>query len=112
MCALSPWWGQRVILCLYVDNILIFGTSLDVINEVKTFLWQSFDMKDLGETDVILNIMLNKGENGITLTQSHYMEKVLSRFVYKDIKASPTPYDSNLVLQKNKRIGRNQLRYS
>jgi hypothetical protein len=33
-------------------------------------------MKDLGEADVILNIKLNKGENGITLLQSHYVEKV------------------------------------
>jgi hypothetical protein len=39
--------GQGVILCLYVDDILIFGTSLYVINEVKTFLCQSFDMKDM-----------------------------------------------------------------
>jgi hypothetical protein len=30
--------GQGVILCLYVDDILIFGTSLNVINEVKIFL--------------------------------------------------------------------------
>jgi hypothetical protein len=30
--------GQSVILCLYVDDILIFETSFDVINEVKTFL--------------------------------------------------------------------------
>jgi hypothetical protein len=52
--------GQRVILCLYVDDILIFGTSLDVINEVKIILCQSLDMKDLGETDVILNIKLIK----------------------------------------------------
>jgi hypothetical protein len=63
--------SQGVILCLYVDDILIFNTSLDVINEVKTFLCQSFDMKDMGETDVILNIKLIKGENEITLTQSH-----------------------------------------
>jgi hypothetical protein len=60
--------GQRVILCLYVNDILIFGTSLNVINEVKTFLCQSFDMKDLGEADVILNIKLIKGDNEITLT--------------------------------------------
>jgi hypothetical protein len=39
--------GQGVILCLYVNHILIFETSLDVINEVKTFLYQSFDMKDM-----------------------------------------------------------------
>jgi hypothetical protein len=62
-------------LYLYVDDILIFGISLDVINEVKTFLCQSFDMKDLGEADVILNIKLIKGENVITLTQSHYVKK-------------------------------------
>jgi hypothetical protein len=49
-------------LCLYVDDILIFGTSLDVINKVKIFLCQNFDMKDLGEADVILNIKLIKRE--------------------------------------------------
>jgi hypothetical protein len=36
----------------------------------------------------------------------------LSCFGYKDNKPSPTPYDPSLVLQKNKRIGRDQLRYS
>jgi hypothetical protein len=97
---------------LYVDDILIFGTSLDVINEVKTFLCQSFDMKDLNDADVILNIKLIKGENEITLMQSHYVEKVLSHFGYKDSKPSPTPYDHSLVLRKNKRIDRDQLRYS
>jgi hypothetical protein len=77
---------------------LTFGTSLDVLNEVKAFLCQSFDMKDLGETDVILNIKLIKGENVITLMQSHYVEKVSSRFGYKESKPSATPYDSGLVL--------------
>jgi hypothetical protein len=104
--------GHGVILCLYVDDILIFGTCLDVINEVMTFLCQSFYMKDLGEADVILNIKLIKGENEITLTQSHYVENVLSHFGYKDNKPSPAPYDSGLVLQKDKRIGRDQLTYS
>jgi hypothetical protein len=39
--------SEGVILCLYVDDILIFGTSLNVIKEVKEFLSQSFQMKDL-----------------------------------------------------------------
>jgi hypothetical protein len=90
--------GQEVILCLYVDDILIFGTSLDVINEVKTFLCQSFDMKDMGETDVILNIKLIKEENEITLMKSHYVEKVLSCFDYNYNKPSPSPYDPSLIL--------------
>ena len=52
--------AEGVILCLYVDDILIFDTSLNMIKEVKDFLSQSFEMKDLGEPDVILNIKLVK----------------------------------------------------
>jgi len=59
--------GKGVILYLYVDDILIFGTSIDEINDLKSFLSENFDMKVLGEADVILNIKLNKGENEITL---------------------------------------------
>jgi hypothetical protein len=59
--------GERFILCLYVDDIQFFGTNFDVIKEVKSFLCQTIDMKDLGEVDVILNIKLIKGENWITL---------------------------------------------
>jgi hypothetical protein len=40
-------------------------------------------MNDLGEADVILNIKLIKYENGITLSQSHYVEKVLNHFVIR-----------------------------
>ena len=61
--------------------------------------------------DVILNIKLIKGEDGITLTQSQFVENVLSHFGYKDNKPSSTPYDPSLILCKNKRIGRDQLRY-
>jgi hypothetical protein len=57
-CVYYRFSGGKGILCLYVDDILIFGTSLDVINDVKSFLSNNFDMKDLGEADVILNIKL------------------------------------------------------
>jgi hypothetical protein len=83
---------------LYVDGILIFGTSFDMINEVNTFLCQSFDMKDMCETDIILNIKLIKEENMITLMYSHYVKKVLSHFDYKDNKPSQTTYDLSLVI--------------
>jgi hypothetical protein len=104
--------GRGVIIYLYVDDILIFGTDINIIKEVKSFLFQNFHMKDLGEVDVILNIKLNKTENGMTLMQSHYVEKLLSRFGFLDSKPSATPYDPSIILQKNKGLGRDQLRYS
>jgi hypothetical protein len=53
-----------------VDDILIFGTNMKVINELKSFVSNRFDIKDLGEVDVILNIKILKNENEITLMQS------------------------------------------
>jgi hypothetical protein len=39
-----------------------------VIKEVKDFLSNNFEMKDLGEADVILNIkMTREGNGGVTL---------------------------------------------
>jgi hypothetical protein len=104
--------GQSVILCLYVDDILIFGTNIDIINEVMSFLSKIFDMKDLREAGVILNIKLIKEDNGITLSQSHYVKKILSQFGFMDSKPSPTPYDPSVTMRKNKKIARDQLRYS
>jgi hypothetical protein len=99
--------GEGVKLCLYVNDILIFGTRLNVIKEVKDFLSQNFEMKDLEEADVILNIKLVKeGDGGVTLLKSHYMENVLSHFGYSDCKPAPTPYDASMILKKNKRIMR------
>jgi hypothetical protein len=97
-----------------VDDILIFGNNVDVIKEVKDFLSNNFEMKDLGEADVILNIKLlrEEGNGGVTLVQSHYVEKVLNRFGYDDCAPAPTPYDPSVILRKNHRISRDQLRYS
>jgi hypothetical protein len=87
--------------------------SLDVIKETKDFLYNNFEMKDLGEADVILNIkLLREGNGGVTLMQSHYVEKVFSCFGYSECEPALTPYDPSMLLKKNRRIARDQLRYS
>jgi hypothetical protein len=84
-----------------------------VIKETKDFLSNNFEMEDLGEADVIINIkLLREVDGGITLVQSHYVEKVLSRFGYSKCEPAPTPYDPSKLLKKNRRISRDQLRYS
>ena len=40
------------------------------------------------------------------------MENVLSRFGFSDCAPAPIPYDSSVLLRKNQRIARDQLRYS
>lgn len=60
-CVYSKMIGSNnVIICLYVDNTLIFGTTVQVVNHVKTYLPTQFEMKDLGETGVILGVEIER----------------------------------------------------
>ncbi|KAH9768293.1 Integrase catalytic domain-containing protein [Citrus sinensis] len=43
-----------VIICLYVDDLLIFGTNMQGVDDTKKYLTSQFKMKDLGEVDTIL----------------------------------------------------------
>ena len=80
-CVHSKIFGSGyVIICLYVDDILIFDTNLCAINETKRILPSLFEMKDLGEAYVILGIKLVKTKSGFSSSQSHYIEKVLKKF--------------------------------
>ena len=65
-----------VVICIYVDDMLIFRTSLEVVCETKKFLGSKFDMKDLGEIEVILGIKITRTPNELKLSQEHYVEKI------------------------------------
>ena len=66
-----------VIIYLYVDNLLIFGTNIDIVNATKCFLASYFDMKDMGEANVIIEIKLFRKDGCFILSQSHYGESML-----------------------------------
>ena len=82
--------------------MLIFGTDLVRVQETKEFLSSSFQMKDMGEADVILGIKIIRDGNGINLSQAHYIEKVLKRFNMFETTPISTPMDPHVKLRKNK----------
>ena len=59
-------------------------------------------MKDLGVADVILGIRIYRTLQGLTLSQSHYIEKVLDKFKYMEFGIAKTPLDVNFALRKMK----------
>ena len=94
--------NENIVLCLYVDDILLFGISIEIINETKSFLKRHFEMKDMGEASVIRGLKLTQSADGITLTKSHYIEKyILEKYGYSYSRISSTPYDSKVTIVKN-----------
>ena len=100
-----------IIICLYVNDMCIFGTNLQVVINIKCFLRSKFDIKDLGETEVILGIKITRTLNGLNLSQEHHIEKILKRFEYFDCKPVSTPYDPISHLKKNREHSVAQIEY-
>jgi len=66
-----------------MDDMLIFSTCIDVVSGTKLFLGCKFEMKNMGEVNVILDVrIIRKGDN-ILLSQEQYIEKLLKKFSVK-----------------------------
>ncbi|GJS63364.1 zinc finger, CCHC-type containing protein [Tanacetum coccineum] len=104
--------GKGVIICLYVDDMLIFGTDQVQVDLTKEFLSSRFSMKDIGEAYVILGIRIKHESNGIAISQSYYIEKVLKKFKYSDCTPVSTPLDTYEKLMPNRGLAVSQLDYS
>ncbi|GKA83018.1 zinc finger, CCHC-type containing protein [Tanacetum coccineum] len=87
--------GKGVVICLYVDDMLIFGTDQVQVDMTKEFLSSKFSIKDMEEADVILGIRIKHESNGIAISQSHYIEKVLKKFNYFDCTLVSTPMNTS-----------------
>ena len=101
-----------MLVCLYVDDMLIVSNAIEGILETKRFLSSTFKMKDLGQVDTILGIKVKRNSGGYVLSQSHYIEKVLTKFSHLKIKETSTPFDPSIKLIKNDGRSVAQLEYA
>nr|GEX28119.1 hypothetical protein [Tanacetum cinerariifolium] len=90
-------------LILYVDDILIMGNSIPMLQSVKTYLGKYFAMKDLVEVAYILGIKIypDRSKRLIGLCQSTYIEKILKRYCMENSKRGSIPMQEKLKLRKS-----------
>ena len=67
-----------ILLLLYVDDMIITGDDLSDIQELKDFLNQRFEMKDLGHLGYFLGLEITHSTDGIYITQAKYASDHLS----------------------------------
>ena len=85
-------------LFLYVDDLLITGSSKDEITSLKDAMNHAFSMTDLGLLSQFLGLEIDQTKYGIKVHQSKYALDFLNKFNMKDCKASKTPFLSRVKL--------------
>nr|XP_033516590.1 secreted RxLR effector protein 161-like [Nicotiana tomentosiformis] len=55
----------------------------------------------MGEVNMILGVKVIRSEDGLMLSQEHYVERLLKKFEYCNATPVSTPFDANSQLKKN-----------
>ena len=92
---------QQLLVAVYVDDILVTGTSLSLIHGFKKGMSSRFEMSDLGKLAYYLGIEVDQHEGGITLKQERYARKILEETGMKDCNLVHVPMDISLKLSKS-----------
>ncbi len=91
-----------VFLILYVDDILLMGNNIPMLQDVKSWLGKCFAMKDLGEAAYVLGIKIyrDRSKRLLGLSQSAYIDKILKRFKMDASKRGTLPMQHHVNLSK------------
>lgn len=92
--------GDRITLLFWVDDILIAGSKLNTIQEVKNIMAKNFRMDDRGELKWFLGIDFSRTDDGYIMSQERYINNLLEKFNMSNCNAVSTPAVQGVTLQK------------
>jgi hypothetical protein len=94
---------------IFVDDIIIAGTSLSAVNHFKNQLKSQYKCKDLGELNYCLGMEITRNPitMNITLSQKKYTRDVLKRFGHANSKPALTPIEPGIQLALSEPGGEN-----
>ena len=94
--------GKNMAITLYVDDLLLFSLGTDLIMKVKDALMANYDMKYLGEVKKFLGIRVTRDRSRklIRLNQEEYIQSILEKFGFVNVKTRATPLPPNIQLSK------------
>lgn len=93
--------GNVVIVCLYVDDLIITGSNSKLIAEFREALASQFEMTDMGLMSYFLGIEVLQTEQGIFISQRKYAADILRRFKMESCNPIMTPVQERLKLEKD-----------
>lgn len=83
-----------LILLVYVDEIIITGNNVSVVNNVKKYLDEKFKIKDLGILQYFLGIEIVRNKNSLYLCQRKYvLDFFYLSMVYLPVKRQLFPWN-------------------
>ena len=91
---------QRLIVGVYVDDLIITRGDMKVLGRFKREMSKNFKMSDLGMLNYYLGIKVQQSTTSITICQGAYVKKLLDKVGLADSNPTMTPMEDRLQLRK------------
>ncbi|XP_047156314.1 uncharacterized mitochondrial protein AtMg00810-like [Vigna umbellata] len=88
-----------MIICLYVDDLLVTGSNLKEIDEFKKMMEVEFEMTDLGRLSYFLGMEFTHTATGLLMHQQKYVKELLERFKMIKCNDARSPLEVNIKLR-------------
>nr|GFB79225.1 putative ribonuclease H-like domain-containing protein [Tanacetum cinerariifolium] len=82
-----------ILVQVYVDDIIFGSLNPQLCREFEALMHEKFQMSAMGELNFFLGLQVLQKEDGIFLSQDKYLEDILKKFGFSDVRYSNTPMD-------------------
>ncbi|GJZ53906.1 putative ribonuclease H-like domain-containing protein [Tanacetum coccineum] len=85
--------GHILLVQIYVDDIIFGSTKKELCDEFEKLMKDKFQMSSMGELTFFLGLQIQQKKKGIFISQDKYVNEILRKFNYTDVKSASTPTD-------------------
>ncbi|GJU39124.1 putative ribonuclease H-like domain-containing protein [Tanacetum coccineum] len=93
--------GDILLVHVYVDDIIFGSTNKELCTGFEKLMKDKFQMSSIGELTFFLGLQVQQKEDGIFISQDKYVDEILKKFNYTDVKSASTPVDLEKPLVKD-----------
>nr|GEY77559.1 hypothetical protein [Tanacetum cinerariifolium] len=86
---------------VYVDHIIFGLTKKELYNAFENMMHEMFQMSSIGELTFFLALQVKQKQDGIFLSQDKYIDEILKKYGFLEVKNASTPMETQNPLLKD-----------
>ncbi|GJT90059.1 putative ribonuclease H-like domain-containing protein [Tanacetum coccineum] len=93
--------GDILLVQVYVDDIIFGSTKKELCLAFEKLMHEKFQMSSIGELTFFLGLQVKQKKDGIFISQDKYVDEILKKFRFTEVKTASTPMETQKPLLKD-----------
>ncbi|GJR25860.1 putative ribonuclease H-like domain-containing protein [Tanacetum coccineum] len=93
--------GDILLVQVYVDDIIFGSTKKELCIAFEKLMHEKFQMSSMGELTFFLGLQVKQKKDGIFISQDKYVDEILKKFGFIEVKTASTPMETQKPLLKD-----------